>query len=114
MVASLQQTVPNIDTGAAQVRKQTFGLDGSDRISMVKGYTDGVQLVETLNHYDSDADSPAWTQTKTRPDAATGWVTTWNRYVSDLAGGLAIDVDNTGKAVLQLANPMATSSPPPL
>ena len=105
MVASLQQTVPNTDTGVAQVRKQTFGLDGSDRVSLIKGYTDSVQLVETLNHYDSDADSPAWTQNKTRPDAATGWATTWNRYVSDLAGGLAIDIDNTGKAILQLANP---------
>ncbi len=103
MVASLQQTVPNGEAGTL-VRKQTFGLDGSDRISTINSFTDNVQLVETLNHYDSDADSPAWTQTKTRADANTAWVTTWNRYVSDLAGGLAIDVDDTGKAVLQLSN----------
>ena len=104
MVASLQQTVANPDTGVAQVRKQTFSLDGSDRVSTIKGYTDAVQLTETLNHYDSDGDSPAWTQTKTRPDAPTAWTTTWNRYLSDLTGGLAIDIDDTGTAVLQLAN----------
>lgn len=104
MVASLQQTMANPDTGLAQARKQTFTLDGSDRVSTIKGYTDTVQLVETLNHYDSDTDSPAWTQTKTRPDATTAWTTTWNRYAADLAGGLAIDLDNTGTAVLQLTN----------
>ncbi len=104
MVASLQQTIASPDTGLAQVRKQVFSLDGSDRVSTIKGYTDTVQLVETLNHYDSDADSPAWTQTKTRPDATTAWTTTWNRYASDLAGGLAVDIDNTGTAVLQLTN----------
>lgn len=63
MVASLQQTAVDPDSGAAQVRKQTFTLDGSDRISITKGYTDNVQLTETLDHYDSDEDSPAWTQT---------------------------------------------------
>ena len=104
MVASLQQTIASPDTGLAQVRKQVFSLDGSDRASTIKGYTDTVQLVETLNHYDSDADSPAWTQTKTRPDATTAWTTTWNRYASDLAGGLAVDLDNTGTAFLQLTN----------
>lgn len=62
MVASLQQTAVDPDSGAAQVRKQTFTLDGSDRISITKGYTDNVQLTETLDHYDSDEDSPAWTQ----------------------------------------------------
>jgi RHS repeat-associated protein len=103
MVASLQQTVPNGEAGT-RVRKQTFALDGSDRISTTKDYTDTVQLSETLNHYDSDTDNPAWTQTKTRPDASTSWTTTWNRYISDLTNGLAIDLDNTGRALLQIAN----------
>ncbi len=105
MVASLQQTAREPASGAGQVRKQTFTLDGSDRISTTKDYTDTVQLTETLNHYDSDSDNPAWTQTKTRPDANTTWTTTWNRYLSDLTGSLAIDLDNAGKAQLQLSNP---------
>ncbi len=68
MVASLQQTTVDPITGTAQVSKQIFTLDGSDRISTIKGYTDTVQLTETLNHYDGDSDNPAWTQTKTRPE----------------------------------------------
>lgn len=87
------------------MRKQTFSLDGSDQVSTTKGFTDGVQLSEKLDHYDGDSDSPAWTSTKTRPDASTDWTTpTWNRFVSDLAGGLAVDVDDAGVAKLQLAN----------
>jgi RHS repeat-associated protein len=104
MVASLQQTVPDPITAAAQVHNQTFALDGSGRVSTITGYTDGVQLSQTLNHYDGSSDSPAWTQTKTRPDTETEWSTTWDRYVSDLSGNLAVDVDNTGKVVLQLSN----------
>ena len=105
MVASLQQTVTGPANGVAQVRKQTFSLDGSDRVSTTKGLTDGVELSESLNHYDGDSDSPAWTSTKTRPDASTAWTPpSWNRFVSDLAGGLAVDVDDAGVARLQLAN----------
>ena len=105
MVASLQQSVADATSGVAQVRRQTFSLDGSDRISTTKGFTDGVQLSEKLDHYDGESDSPAWTSTKTRPDASTDWTTpSWTRFVSDLAGGLAIDVDDTGVAKLQLAN----------
>ena len=104
MVTSLRQAIPDTN-GTPQVRKQTFTLDGSDRVSTTKDYTDTVQLAETTNHYDSDNDTPAWTETKTRPDSGTSWTTpTWNRYVSDLTGGLAVDVDGDNKAVLQLAN----------
>ena len=63
-----------------------------------------MQLVEALNHYDTGSDVPAWTQTKTRADANTAWTTTWNRYVSDLNGTLAIDINDAGAAALQLAN----------
>jgi hypothetical protein len=49
MVASLQQTLPDPVTGVAGVRKQTFSLDGSNRISTITGYTDGVQLSETTS-----------------------------------------------------------------
>jgi len=104
MVAILQQTVSEPASGVAQVRRQTFSLDGSDRVSTTKGFADGVQLSEKLDHYDGESDSPAWTSTKTRPDASTAWTSSWNRFVSDLAGGLAIDVDDTGVAKLQLAN----------
>lgn len=104
MVASLQQSTVNPSSGLAQVSKQTFTLDGSDRLSTIKGYTDTVQLKESLNHYDSDSDSPAWIQTKTRPDSSTAWTTTWNRYIGDLADALAIDVNDSGTATLQLGN----------
>lgn len=104
MVASLQQTSVEPWSNTTQVRKQTFTLDGSDRISTTKGYTDNVQLTETLDHYDNDQDSPAWTQTKTRPDASTPWTTTWNRYISGLGGGLAVDLSDDGTVLLQLGN----------
>ena len=104
MVASLQQTVSDPASGVAQVRRQTFSLDGSDRVSTTKGFTDGVQLSENLDHYDGTSDSPAWTLTKIRPDASTAWTSSWNRFVPDLAGGLTVDVDGTGVAKLQLAN----------
>ena len=102
MVASLEQTVP---AGAGTVlKRQTFTLDASDRISQAVTRTDGVALRETLNHYDGSSDSPAWTQVKTRPNGSAGFTTAWNRYVSDISGGLAIDVDDQGVALLQLAN----------
>lgn len=104
MVASLEQTIVEPDSGQTQARKQTFSLDGSDRISTIKDYTDNIQLSETLNHYDSDQDSPAWTQTKSRPNASTAWTTTWSRHVSDLMGSFAIDVNGVGNTILQLAN----------
>jgi len=59
LVASLQQTVTGPTGGVAQVRRQTFSLDGSDRVSTTKGFTDGVQLSEKLDHYDGEGDSPA-------------------------------------------------------
>jgi hypothetical protein len=61
-------------------------------------------LPETLNHYDSADYGPAWTQTKTRPDDDTAWTTVWDRYITDLSGGLSLDVDNTGKVMPRLAN----------
>lgn len=102
MVAWLEQTVAS---GAGTVlKKQLFTLDASDRISQTVTRTDGVALRESVNHYDGDSDSPAWTQTKTRPDENATFTSSWNRYVSDLVGGLAIDVNDQGVAVLQIAN----------
>lgn len=103
MVATLEQTV-STGTGTA-VKKQTFTLDASDRISETVTRTNGVTLRQTLNHYDGSSDSPAWTKTETRPNGSASFTTTWNRYVSDLTGGLAVDVDDQGVAILQFANP---------
>ena len=104
MVASIQQAIPNADTGTSEAHKQTFALDAGDRISIIRSYTDNVQVREALNHYDSDSDNPAWTQTKTRPDASAAWDTTWERYLADLGGGLALTTDNTGGTTLSYHN----------
>lgn len=102
MVASLQQTVP-IGAGTA-LKQQLFALDASGRVSQTRTLADGALLREMLNHYDGAADSPAWTETKSRPNGNAAFITTWNRYVSDLTGGLALDVNSQGVVVLQLAN----------
>lgn len=102
MVASLQQTVRESLSGAAQVRKQTFSSDGAGRTSIIKSYTDSVQLAETANHFDGD--NPVWSELKTRPNSNTAWTLTWERYLGDLSGSYAISVNNMGAATLQMAN----------
>jgi RHS repeat-associated protein len=104
MVATVQQTVPDAG-GTGQVRKQSFGLDVAGRVSAVNDFTDGVGLGETLNHYDGSDDSPAWTQTRTRPDGGSGWDTSWERYLADLSGGLGLSIDSAGVVRVQFANP---------
>lgn len=104
MVASQTQTVPVDDSSSTIVRKQEFTLDAADRISVIKDYTDTSQLKETLNHYDSDDDSPSWSSIKTRPDSSTAWSTTWSRNVVGLAGDLALIQPETGSAQLQIGN----------
>jgi hypothetical protein len=59
------------------VRRQTLSLDGSDRVSTTKGFTDGVQLGEKLDPYDGESDSPAWTSTKTPSEMQKHWP--WQR-----------------------------------
>lgn len=103
MVASIEQTVPDA-AGVGQARKQTFGLDASGRVSVTKSFTAGVELAESQDHYDDSADSPAWTQTKTRTDGEAAWETTWQRYLSSLGGGLGLSVDDAGVVKVQLAN----------
>lgn len=102
MVASLEQTIAS--GAGTQLKKQSFTLDASDRIAQTVTRTDGIALLQTLNHYDDSSDSPAWTETKTRPDENATFTTSWSRYVSDLTGGLAVDVDDQGVATLQLVN----------
>lgn len=75
---------------------QTYTLDPLGRLSTTKNLTDGVSLVETTNHYTDTSDSPAWTETKTRPNSATPWDVTWTRYVKGLDGNLAIIQNSTG------------------
>lgn len=103
MVASLTQTVPD-PTGEELAKRQAFTLDASDRISAITTSVAGTVLTETLNHYDGESDNPAWTETRKRTDGDSAWETTWHRYLSDLTGGLAIDLDDTGAVVLQIAN----------
>ena len=102
MVATLSQNV--IEDGVTATKAQDFTLDVSGRLSVTKNLTDTVSLVESTNHYDGTDDSPAWTETKTRPDAATAWATAWNRNVASLAGDLGIIQGSDGTAKIQLGN----------
>ena len=102
MVATLSQTVPV--SGATVTMGQDFALDASGRLSVTKHLTNTVSLRETTHHYDSGEDSPAWTETKTRPDTATGWATAWNRNVASLGGDLGIIASSDGTAKILLAN----------
>lgn len=102
MVATLSQNV--VGDGATVAMGQDFALDGSGRLSVTKDLTGGVSLKEATNHYDGGDDSPAWTETKTRPDGSTAWQTpTWDRYVSGL-GGFAIIQKSDGTTKIQLGN----------
>ena len=103
MVAILTQTVPDGESGTV-VSKQDFGLDGSDRVSTIKGYTAGVQLVEQTNHYDSSDDAPSWSETKTRTSGTGAWQTAWTRNITGLGGDLALTQDDQGRFRVQLAN----------
>lgn len=102
MVATLSQDVT--ENGATVTKAQDFTLDAADRLSVTKNLTAGVSLVESTNHYDSTDDSPSWTETKTRPDAATAWATAWNRNVAGLTGDMAVIAGSDGSAKLQLGN----------
>ena len=102
MVATLSQSVT--EDGVTATKAQDFTLDAAGRLSVTKNLTDTVSLVESTNHYDGGDDSPAWTETKTRPDAATGWATAWNRNVASLGGDLGIIQASDGTAKIQLGN----------
>lgn len=102
MVATLAQ---KLHQGSALVeRGQDFTIDASDRVSITRTLTGGVSLEETINHYADDSDSPAWIETKSRPDASAPWDVSWKRYVADLAGGLAVTHDSHGATEVQIAN----------
>jgi len=84
--------------------KQDYSLDRTGRVSKVKNLASSVSLKEATNHYDGASDSPAWTQTQTRPDASTAWTQTWERNVTDLTGSLGVIQTSSGKTKLQLPN----------
>jgi len=94
MVASLTQ-------GNAS---QTFTLDPLGRVSTTKNLTNGISLVETTDHYADTSDSPAWTETKTRPNASTAWTTTWTRYVRGLDGKLTVIQGSSGNSQAPMYN----------
>ena len=102
MVATLAQT--GTQAGVSVTQTQDFTLDASSRISVIKSLTGGVSLEESTNHYDAGNDSPAWTETKKRPDGATAWTNTWTRNVASLGGDLGIIQASDGTSRLQLAN----------
>ena len=102
MVATLSQSVT--EDGVTATKAQDFTLDVAGRLSVTKNLTDTVSLVESTNHYDGTDDSPAWTETKTRPDTVTGWATAWARNVASLAGDLGIIQASDGIAKIQLGN----------
>jgi RHS repeat-associated protein len=70
----------------------TFGLDPLQNRSLTS--SDG--SITSTNHYADSGDSAAWTSTSAG---------TWTRNVIGIDGGLAVTVDQTGTATLQLANP---------
>ena len=102
MVATLNQSVT--EDGVTATKAQDFTLDVAGRLSVTKNLTGAVSLVESTNHYDGGDDSPAWAETKTRPDATTAWATAWNRNVASLAGDLGIIQASDGTAKIQLSN----------
>ncbi|WP_344769842.1 RHS repeat-associated core domain-containing protein [Aeromicrobium panaciterrae] len=98
MVATMSQTVSGV------IKAQDYTLDASGRLSVTKNLTGGVSLSESTDHYDGSSDAPAWTETKTRPDASTAWATAWARNVSGLGGDLAAIESSDGSVKLQFAN----------
>lgn len=103
MVRALVQTIPDDESGTAQL-KQEFDLDVFDRLRSTKTYVSGVQLSETINKFSGDGDGPAWTTSKTRPAASTAWTTTWTRNIGDLTGSMAILQPESGNPRIQLAD----------
>ena len=81
-------------------KAQDFTLDVAGRLSVTKNLTGTVSLVESTNRCDGGDDSPAWTETKTRPDSATAW----NRNVAGLSGDLGIIQGSDGTAKIKLGN----------
>ncbi len=102
MVATISQT--GVENGANVTKTQDFRLDATNRISVIKNVTGSVSLEESTNHYDSGTDSPAWTDTKTRPDASAAWTNTWTRNVAGLDGDFDLSQESDASAVVQLAN----------
>ena len=102
MVAGLSQT--GTENGVSVTKSQDFTLDVAGRISVIKNLTGAASLEESTNHYDRSEDSPAWTETKKRPDSGAAWTNSWTRNVSSLSGDLGIIASSDGSAQIQLAN----------
>lgn len=93
-----------LENGANVTKAQDFTLVATGRISVIKNLTNAVSLDESINHYAGGSDSPAWTETKTRANAATGWTSAWTRNIASLSGDLALLQASDGTARIQLAN----------
>lgn len=84
------------------VAQQSWQLDALSRLA---GYTNQAwtgtgwaQAVTKVNHYDSDSDSPAWT------DEDTSLPSEITRYLDGLDGQQAVQTGKTGNRVLQLVD----------
>lgn len=85
-------------------RSQDFTLDAAGRLARQTSSVNGVVVGVVANAYSGSGDSPAWTETKSRPDASSAWVTLTQRYVSGISGNLALIEPSDGPVSVQLAN----------
>jgi len=72
----------------------SYDLDPSRR-SMLRSTTTTSATTTETSHYNDDTDNPSWTATDTGH---------WSRSVSGIDGDLAVTVDDTSDAVLQLTD----------
>jgi len=98
MVAKLSQTTAGV------LSEKSYALDALGRIGETTSATAGVDLRQSVNHYDGGDDSPAWTLDKTRPNSSSGWTSTWTRNVAGIGGDLAIIEKSDGTSRIQLTN----------
>ncbi len=102
MVATLSQS--GLENGVSVTKSQDFALDVAGRVSVIKNITDGVSLQESTNHFDRQGDSPAWSETKVRPNASTAWASNWTRNITGLNGELGLVQSSDGSSRVQIAN----------
>jgi RHS repeat-associated protein len=86
----------------AGIAKQSWTLDAALRVASTRQFTwtGGTWQagMTSINHYDSDSDSPAWVvEEASNPSAVT-------RYVPGMEGGLALQTSATGDRVVYLTD----------
>ncbi len=79
----------------------SMALDPTDRFTQTTYTTGGTETRRTVNYFDGAGDAPAYITTST--NLGSTW--TWQQYVDDLGGDMAIEANSTGTAELELSNP---------